>query len=207
MKLLCLLLVIFSSIFYATAQSLHTAKENRERSKKYASEYTTHLKGGYNVFLKANGDTEYLYLRKQSRIISELSSGERGMLFKNLGYIGADFANYFVLVHSFGSGNPHEIELISKKTGKSILKDGACWIGVVESDESLLYSEVDVPSSKDKMILYSLKSGKKQLLDFPADIFDEPQILNRIEILTLSNKLLVIRYEIHGNNKRKIYSL
>ena len=54
------------------------------------------------------------------------------MLYKNLGYVGADFTNYFVLVHSFGLGNPRQIELIKKSTGKNILKENAVWIDADE---------------------------------------------------------------------------
>jgi hypothetical protein len=64
--------------------------------------------------------------------IAELASDSRGGIYKGLGYVGADFKTCFVLVHSFGSGNPHEVELIKKSTGKNILKASAWWIDVIE---------------------------------------------------------------------------
>ena len=73
------------------------------------------------------------------------------MPYKNFGYVGADFTDYFVLTHSFGSGSPHDIELIQKSTGKNILKPGAAWIDQNEQKQILLYSDNDSPLPKDKM--------------------------------------------------------
>src|SRR5215204_5958944 len=113
-------------------------------------DYDTTLKGGYTILFKVDDSLQYLYLKKGNETITELSSTSRGMLYKNLGYVGADFTNFFVLVHSFGSGNPHYIELIKKSNGKNVLKKGATWIDVDEEKEYLLYSDKDVPGKNDK---------------------------------------------------------
>src|SRR5215203_7311973 len=90
-------------------------------------DYDTTLKGGYTISFKVDDSLQYLYLKKGNKTISELSSTSRGMLYKNLGYVGADFTNYFVLVHSFGGGNPHYIDLIKKTTGKNVFKNAPAW--------------------------------------------------------------------------------
>ena len=77
-------------------------------------DYGTTLKGGYKILFKVDDSLEYLYLKKGNKTIIELSSMSKGLPYKNLGYIGADFTHYFILVHSFGGGNPHYIELIKK---------------------------------------------------------------------------------------------
>lgn len=167
-------------------------------------DYVTKLSGGYTISFKVDNSLQYLYLKKGRRTITELASTSRGILYKSLGYVGADFKDYFVLVHSYGSGNPHDIELIKKTTGQNLLKGGA-WIDVDEKKEFLLYSENDVPSPKDKMTLYNIRTGQKQRFNFPKDIFDEPEILNRIQISKLTDKQLVIKYDTEKRSKLKVY--
>ena len=128
------------------------------------------------------------------------------MPYKNLGYVGADFKDYFVFVNSFGSGNPNYIELIKKSNGKNILKSGSAWIDVERKQDYLLYCENDVPNEKDKMILYNIKTGQKQFFEFPNEIFNEPEILNRIQISKLTEKELIIKYDTEDGSKLKKYS-
>ena len=169
--------------------------------------YDTTLKGGYTILLRVDDSLEYLYLKKGDKTITELSSMSRGLPYKNLGYVGADFTNYFVLVHSYGSGNPNYIELIKKTTGLNVLKDsGAAWIDVEKNQEFLLYSDNDVPEQKDKMTLLNIRTGEKQKFSFPIDIFDEPQVLNRIKIRRLTDKQLVISYDTEKGSKTRLYN-
>ena len=169
-------------------------------------DYDTTLKGGYTISFKVDDSLQYLYLKKGNMTITELAATSKGMLYKNLGYVGADFTNYFVLVHSFGSGNPHSIQLIKKVTGKNVLKVAAAWIDADEKKEYLLYSENDVPDKKDRMTLFNIRIGQKQHFSFPVDIFDGPQVLNRIEIKRLTEKKLVIKYDTEQGSKTKLYN-
>jgi len=169
-------------------------------------DYDTTLAGGYKITFKVDDSLQYLYLKKGNKTITELASTSRGMLYKNLGYVGADFNAYFVFVHSFGSGNPNYIELIKKATGQNVLKEGTAWIDVDEKKGFLLYSDNDVPNPKDKMILYNINTGQRQNFRFPTDIFDGPQVLNRIQIQKLTSKQLVIQYDTEKGAKTKVYS-
>lgn len=169
-------------------------------------EFDTTLKGGYTISFKVDDSLQYLFLKKDSKLISELSSTSKGLPCKNLGYVGADFTNYFVLVHSFGAGNPAYIELVKKTNGENLLKDGAAWIDVDEKREYLLYSDTDVPDKKDKMTLLNVRTGQKQSFTFPNDIFDGPEVLNRIHINRLNKKQLVIKYETEDGSRIKIYN-
>ena len=130
-------------------------------------DYDTTLKGGYSLSFKTDDSLQYLYLKKGNKIITELSSASKGLLPKNLGYTGADFTNYFVLVHSFGSGNPHYIQLIKKETGENVLKSRAAWIDADKEREFLLYSDNDVPDKQDKMTLFNIKTDKNKHLLSP----------------------------------------
>ena len=196
------LYILILTIFISVSSNAQTDSTNEIEP----YDYDTTLNGGYTIGFKVDDSLQYLYLNKGNKIITELASTSRGMLYKNLGYVGADFKAYFVFVHSFGSGNPHYIELIKKTTGKNVLKDGAAWIDVDEKKGFLLYSDNDVPDSKDKMTLYNINTGQRQSFRFPADIFDGPQILSRIQIHKLSYTQLVIRYETQKGSKIKIYN-
>ena len=196
-------LYIFISTFFI---SLCSDAQTDSTSDVSPYDYDTTLKGGYTISFKVDDSLQYLYLKKGNKTITELSSMSRGLLHKNLGYVGADFTNYFVLVHSFGSGNPHYIELISKSTGKSILEDGAAWIDADEEKEYLLYCDSDVPRKNNQMSLFNIRTGVKQLFNFPNDIFDEPEVLNRIQISKLTDKQLVIKYDTKKGSKTKVYS-
>ena len=201
------LMFIPALLFYYTsfAQRPDSTNDDTERELEFY-EYDTVLRGGYTILFKADDSLEYLYLKKGNKIITELSSCSRGIPYKNLGYVAADFKDYFVLAHSFGSGNPHIIELVKKINGKNIIKDGAAWIDVIEDKEMLLYCENDVPGAKDKMILLNIKTGQKRFLNFPVDIFDEPQVLNRVDIDKLSDKELIVKYKTGNGVKKKKYT-
>ncbi len=54
-------------------------------------DYDTILKGGYTISFKADDSLQYLYLKKGNKTIGELASTSKGILYKSLGYIGADF--------------------------------------------------------------------------------------------------------------------
>ncbi|MDJ1482253.1 hypothetical protein QNI16_17240 [Cytophagaceae bacterium YF14B1] len=168
--------------------------------------YKTKLKGGYRILFIANDSLQYLYLKKGNKSIAEISSTSIGLPYMNLGHVGADFTNYFVLVHSFGPGNSQDIELIEKTTGKNLLKLGASWIGADEEKELLLYSDKGVPSKKDRMVLYNVLTKQKQFFAFPNDIFDDPEVLSRIELEKITEKQLIIKYDINKGYKTKVYA-
>jgi len=169
-------------------------------------DYDTLLKGGYTIYFKVDDELEYIYLKKGNKIITELSSCSRGLPYKNLGYVVSDFRDHFVLAYSFGSGNAHHFELIRKSTGKNIIEVGAAWIDAVNDKQMLLYCINDVPSSKDKMVLYNICTGHREFFRFPGDIFNEPEVLNRIKIVRLSGKQLIIKYDTEKGTRKKIYN-
>ena len=189
-------------LFFCT--SLKAQEDSLSTIERYT--YDTILKGGYKIIFNVDDSMQYLYLKQHHKIITELSSCSRGLPYKNLGYLAADFQNYFLLAHSFGSGNPTNIELIEKRTGKNILPNGAAWIDVIESKQMLLYSEQDVPGEKDQMVLYDIPTKKKQWFHFPKAVFGEPQVLNRISISKLTATALIIKYETEKGIMTKTYS-
>ena len=124
-------------------------------------DYDTILSGGYNLKYKvykdqkSNEKLQSLTLRKVEDEIAMLNETSFPMLFKNLGYIGADFDSSFVFVQSFGSGNPHYIQLIDKTTGQELRK--GTWVDVEESEQVLLYIENE-HEENEELIIYDVKN-------------------------------------------------
>ena len=56
------------------------------------------------------------------------------------------------------------------------------------------------------MTLFNVRTGQNQKFSFPGDIFEEPEVLNRIEISRLTDKQLVIKYETKKGTKTKVYN-
>jgi hypothetical protein len=129
-------------------------------------DYRTDLKNGYRieyrVFVEANyPDTlQSIFLMKDSKEIRELNGGSYGMPHKNIGYIGADFDSTFIFVQSFGSGNPHEIQLIDKNTGKE-LREGT-WVDANEKEQVMLYIE-DEHQLNVRLLIYDVKNDKEHI--------------------------------------------
>ena len=170
-----------------------------------AKDYPIALKGGYKIIYKEKKDLEYIYLEKRGKIITELSSCNRGLSSNVLGYDMADFAAYFVLAHSEGSGNGIDISLIRKEDGKDILKEGAYWISAVENKNILLYCYNPLPTTSYKMILYDLSSGKRKSFDFPADALHDPSFFDDVKIKNLTDRSFILRYRAKGRSETKKY--
>ena len=125
-------------------------------------DYDTILSDGYNLKYKVYKDNktseklQSLTLRKGDKEIKVLNETSFLMLFKNLGYIGADFDSSFVFVQSFGSGNPHYIQLIDKRTGQE-LRNGT-WVDADENEQVILYIENEHEESEE-LIIYDVKNG------------------------------------------------
>lgn len=86
----------------------------------------TTLSNGYHIsfsYLQEEGQDlieKCLVLKKGDSLIDTLNIMGYAALHKNLGYIGADFSDYFAFINSFGSGNPHYLSLLRKKDGEKI---------------------------------------------------------------------------------------
>ena len=164
----------------------------------------TALKGGYRIVFTTDDDMQYLYLKKGTWK-KELTSCSKGLPERNLGYLLVDFTGYFVLAHSYGTGNPTYMELIRKATGKNALPDATAYIGSDEKQELLLYSDNEVPAPEDSMTLLNIRTFQKRSFPFPADIFGAPEILNRIHLLKAGPHSLTIEYEVANQSKTKVY--
>ncbi|MFC6269606.1 hypothetical protein [Frigoriflavimonas asaccharolytica] len=99
-----------------------------------------------------------LNLRRGNEIIDTLNILGYAAPHKNLGYVFGDFDKYFAFVQSFGSGNPHEMQLLRKRDAKEILKGF-----IVDKDEKnnlLLYCKGD-----DSLMLYDITKNKNNYIE------------------------------------------
>ncbi len=154
--------------------------------------YDTLLKSGYKLRFKFNDSAQLLILMHKDSLIRELSSVERSELPKTLGYKAADFDNYFAFVKSFGSGNPHVLQIIKKETGE-VIRNGA-WIDANEKKGYILYSPKPIPQPGDSMVLINMNSMVEKKYEFPSDIFDGPEVLNRIKLKNVDSDGLSLEY-------------
>jgi len=176
---------------------------NAIKDNPYSANYDTALKGGFSICYYYNKSGQYLLYKKGQKVIDTIGSCSLGVPYSNLGYMGADFDKAFVFVQSFGSGNPHIIQLYDKATAKNLIKEGSALIGVDTTHQTLLYSEQDVPSPADKMTLFDTKTNSKNKYEFPKEIFAEPEILNRIKLVTVTYKTFTIEYQFKGYKQTK----
>lgn len=167
-------------------------------------EFDTTLSGGYSLSFGTDDSMDHLYLRKANHL-TRISSNEKGLPHKNLGFIAFDFLDFFALAHSFGSGNPPSIELIEKKTGKNIIEDGSLWIDIDESNQLLLYTVSTSPDEEGKMILYNINTRKREIFDFPDDVVNQPMGLSRIKISEVNINYLIIAYETEDSTVKQSF--
>ena len=174
----------------------------------YSDNYDTVIKGGFSISYYHDTEDQYLIYKKGQKVIDTIGGGSLGLLYKNLGYIGADFDKTFVFVNSFGGGNPHYIQLLDKETAKNLIPDGSAWIDVDTSKQVFLYSKADVPSETDSMTLFDTEKMTQKKYAFPKEIFDEPEKLNRIRLINVTHKTFTIEYDFKDGTitKKKMYS-
>jgi len=195
-------------LLFLTLTSFLTAAAQRQNpcSEEQPYKYQTRLRGGYRIVFKTDSkEFKSLYLYKGRRRTVELSGVSCGMPHKNLGYVGADFRNYFVLVQSYGSGNPSPIQLIRKTDGKNTIRDSSAWIDASIAEDLLIYSENHVPEPGDKFTVLNIRSFRREYYPFPDGIFGEPEVLNRIEDVIVNPRTVVVKYRVGAQKKTKSY--
>lgn len=193
-----LFIIILIMMYCAIGQAQNTINKQVQPYK-----FDTILKSDYTIYFATDDSIEYLYLKKRGKIINKLSSMSKGLSYLNLGYVGADFKNYFVLVHSYGGGNPHWIEIFRKSTGRNILNNSGFWIGVDTTSKTLLYSKTSVPKPNDKMMLLDFNTMEQKNYLFPDEIFGAPEILNRIDLLNVTDTTFKIKYSFNNWKTKK----
>lgn len=136
--------------------------ENGLEEQKYqAYDFDTLLSGGYHLsyhLLLGKEKLQSLTLMKGNREIMRLGETSAGMRHKNLGYIGADLEDYFIFCQSFGSGNPTDIQIIEKKTGR-IIRRGS-WVDVDTNQLLVLYIS-EINQENEELKLFDLKNQKE----------------------------------------------
>lgn len=182
---------------------------DRVRENPYSSAFQTTLSGGYSIMHSFDSLEQYLILKKGKKFVDTIGGGAFYELYKNIGYIAADFDNYFVFAFSYGSGNPHYIKLLEKGTAKNLIKTGSVWIDADEKKQLLLFGYAGQEENyRDSMTLYDIKNQLIKKYPIPKKVLNDPEIFNRIKLIKVDSNEIVIEYEIYESHKtyRKTYS-
>jgi hypothetical protein len=164
--------------------------------------FDTILSNGYSLKYTSDDSLQHLFLKKDG-VIKEISRSSLATAQKELGYVGMDFTNWFLLLHSFESGTVDFGELIEKKTGDMIVS--GFYIDADQKKELLLYGQIDPASTEENMVLYNIKTKEKKTYDYPKGITFIPKE-KAIKIHDLSNHTLTISYQTPQGVKKKIYN-
>lgn len=169
---------------------------------------TVNLKGGYSLVYDIQAEETFINLMKGKTVVKTITSGGTGMSISNIGFVEADFENTFILVQASGGGNPRICFLMNKETGNNLIEEFSALIEIDTTSQSLLYSENDIPEKNDKLMLFDIRKNKKENYDFPKEIFGEPEILNRIHLIEITDKIFTIEYEFNDykSKKQKTYN-
>ena len=183
----------------AYAEQLAYIQENP-----YADNFDTALKGGYTITYAFNAEEQFLLYTKGATMIDTIGSGSLGLPYKNLGYVAADFDKCFVWLRSYGKGNPHYLSVLNKETAQNLMPNAVAFIDVDQQNQLLLYAEKDIPQPSDSMVLLHIKTMQETKHPFPQDVFDGPQVNNRIKLLAVTPNTFTIAYDVaSGNTQRK----
>ena len=161
-------------------------------------DFDTLLKNNFHLSYRVFKDTienemlQSLTLVKGNKDVKQISETSFPMLHKNLGYIGADFGSSFLFVQSYGSGNPHEIQLIEKETAK-VITEGVL-VDSNETEKVLLYIKEE-HQKKEKLILLDIKMNTEKTIT-AFDSMECTQIgslRNCVEIDTITKDQIVLK--------------
>ncbi len=209
MKTLYLLFLLFAWSLAANAQAQRGKASITIHVEPYS--YDTLLSQGYHLAYRVHLDSgetdglQSLTLVKGKRNIRQLNEISYPLPQKNLGYIGADFGDSFLFVQSYGAGNPHEMQLIKKKTGKELMQ--GVWVDVHQTEKVVLYI-ANIYEENETMKLLDLKSGKETVIsDFQDSACVEERIGGlrdcvKIASVTAKEIILKIDDEAEGTSRK-----
>lgn len=176
-------------------------------------DFDTILKNNFHLSYRVYKDSieneilQSLTLVKGKKDIKKISETSFPMLHKNLGYIGADYGNSFLFVKSYGSENPHEIEIIEKENGK-VITTGVL-VDQNEVEKVLLYIKNE-HERNEKLILLDIKNNKEKIITDFNKIDLECSCIgglrNCIAIDTITKNQIIIKTTSEKNKKTKKYN-
>ena len=182
-----------------------------EKSEFEPYDFDTILKNNFHISYRVYNDTlengilQSLTLVKGTKDIKQISETSYPMLHKNLGYIGADYGSSFLFIQSYGSGNPHEIQLIKKENGEIITK--GVLVDQNEIEKIILYIKNE-HQENEKLILLDIKNSKEKIItDFRnIECSHIGGLRNCIEIDTIMKNQIIIKTNSEDNVIIKKYN-
>ena len=163
--------------------------------------FDTILSNGYHLsfsYFKDDGEiSKCLILKKGTKFIDTLNVMGAFAPDKNLGYIGGDFKDYFAFVQSYGSGNPHEMQLLTKATGDTIR---AGYIVMSHKSPELLFYE---DHRDEKLKIFDFSNNKDiDISDLKIDC-STWQLSDMLHIDSITKDEIFLEFEYFDGNKLK----
>ncbi len=170
--------------------------------------FDTILTNNYHLSYRVRKDSgsflQSLTLVNGNKDIKKLNEITYPLPQKNLGYIGADFGESFLFVQSFGSGNPHEIQLIEKETGNVILN--GILVDRNQKQKVLLYIKNE-HEENENLVLLDLHNSKETIIkDFNnLKCTHIGGLRNCVELDSINSKFIKIKTTDEKDNIEKKY--
>lgn len=211
MKLLGYVLIIGTTGWVSCTNNTNISKNDvyEVQEEKHNVEVTDSIVLRHDALLKfvIIEDEQFLLLERSGKLVDTISSCSKGLPMKNLGYLVEDFDDNFVLAQSFGSGNPHNVYLYSKKTGQNELGRNSYFIDIDTASRTLFYSTSDVPSIDDTLFSVNVMTSNKSMYAFPKAVLDEEEILNRIHVSKVNGSDVTVEIEYQNWKKKQTKKL
>jgi len=148
--------------------------------------FNSNLSNGYKLVYKHNDSLQYLFLSK-GKMLKLLSTEEIYNKQSLLGFVTADFDDYFVLVHTLHVVNiydPIMFDLFEKKTASIVLKG----FYLDAKNNMLLYH------NNDSMKLYNVISHDTETFAFPMQDSGSTWLVNKIAIKSITTGTLTVTF-------------
>lgn len=178
MRFLTSLSLLLSGTFTMVCAQNDTAKQYL---------FNSTLTNGYKLVYKYDDSLQYLYLNK-GKTLKLLSTEDIYNKQSLLGFVPADFDEYFVLVHTLHVTNiydPIMFELVEKKLGLSILKGNY----IDAENNMLLYYD-----NNDTMKLYNIRKRTMKTFEMPVKDTATNWLINKIRIKNITPAYLTVTF-------------
>jgi len=145
---------------------------------------TTNLIGGSFIYyktienqkidsntLKINNEVLECLCFENDNIYIELSCISKGHPIHNIGYLEADYKDYFVIKMGFGSGSLIIFDLIEKKTGNSIVNHHL--VDINQKEGMIIYKKFGFDDLLDEFYILDIENLKHYSIPIPKDLNED----------------------------------
>ncbi|UKN01333.1 hypothetical protein K6119_16520 [Paracrocinitomix mangrovi] len=180
-------------------------EEVEEYEYKYVNEpypYDTSLSGGYHLSYRVDTlyeeSMQYLLLMKNNKLVDTISGMSLGLIFRNLGFIIADYNDFFLFGNSFSFGSQNNCSLIQKSNGKTVCS-GFFLENSVE-DNWFMYTSDDVMDGLDTLFYIDMTTLKAEYFPVPEILWGNSEAWSDVDSIVFSpSEIRMYTYDDRGS--------